>query len=51
MSKLEKVAPTGACHRLHVSAADFRKIKNVDHLRMLFLLHLIREFENTLLDL
>ena len=51
MSKLEKVAPTGACHRLQVSAADFRKIKKVDHLRMLFLLHLIREFEDTLLEL
>ncbi|UCD79237.1 MAG: hypothetical protein JSW26_28195 [Desulfobacterales bacterium] len=51
MSKLEKVAPTGECSRLHVSAADFRKIKKVDHLRMLFLLHLIREFEDTLLDL
>jgi 2-oxoisovalerate dehydrogenase E1 component len=51
MSKLEKVAPTGECHRLHVSAADYRTIKNVDHLRMLFLLHLIREFEDTLLEL
>ncbi|CAB1060887.1 Acetoin dehydrogenase E1 component alpha-subunit (EC [Olavius sp. associated proteobacterium Delta 1] len=51
MSKLEKVAPTGSCHRLHVSAADFRKIKKIDHLRMLFLLQLIREFEDTLLEL
>ena len=51
MSKLEEVAPTGACHRLLVSAADFRKIKKVDHLRMLFLLYLIREFEDTLLEL
>jgi 2-oxoisovalerate dehydrogenase E1 component len=51
MSKFEKVAPTGECHRLQVSAADFRKIKKVDHLRLLFLLHLIREFEETLLEL
>ena len=51
MSKLEKVAPTGACHRLQVSAADFRSIKKADHLRMLFLLELIRAFEETLLEL
>ena len=51
MSKLEKVAPTGECFRLHVSAADFRKVKKIDHLRMLFLLQLIREFEEKLLDL
>jgi 2-oxoisovalerate dehydrogenase E1 component len=51
MSKLEKIAPTGTCQRLHVSAADFRKIKKIDHLRMLFLLQLIREFEDTLLKL
>jgi 2-oxoisovalerate dehydrogenase E1 component len=34
-----------------VSAADFRKIKKIDHLRMFFLLQLIREFEDTLLEL
>ena len=51
MSKLEKVAPTGTCHRLQATPADFRKIKKVDHLRMFFLLHLIREFEGTLLEL
>jgi len=51
MSKLEKVVPTGECHRLQVSAADFQKIKKVDHRRMIFLLHLIREFEETLLEL
>ncbi|MGD8294554.1 MAG: thiamine pyrophosphate-dependent enzyme, partial [Desulfobacterales bacterium] len=51
MSKLEKVQPTGSCHRLQVSAADFRKIKKIDHTRMLFLLHLIREFEDKLLEL
>ena len=51
MSKLEKVQPTGACHRLQVSAADFSKIKKIDHHRMLFLLHLIREFEDKLLEL
>ena len=38
-------------NRLHVSADDFRKIKKIDHLRMLFLLHVIREFEDTLLNL
>ena len=51
MSKLEKVQPTGSCHRLQVSAVDFRKIKKIDHTRMLFLLHLIREFEDKLLEL
>ena len=51
MSKLEKVQPTGSCHRLQVSAADFSKIKKIDHNRMLFLLHLIREFEDKLLEL
>lgn len=51
MSKLEKVQPTGACHRLQVSAADFSKIKKIDHNRMLFLLHLIREFEDKLLEM
>jgi 2-oxoisovalerate dehydrogenase E1 component len=51
MSKLEKVQPTGSCHRLQVSAADFRKIKKIDHTRMLFMLHLIREFEDKLLEL
>ena len=51
MSKLEKVKPTGVCSRLHVFAADFRKINKIDHLRMLFLLQLIREFEERLLEL
>jgi 2-oxoisovalerate dehydrogenase E1 component len=51
MSKLEKVAPTGTCHRLLASAADFRKIKKIDHLRMLFLVQLIRQFEERLLEL
>ena len=51
MSKLEKVQPTGSCHRLQVSAADFRKIKKIDHTKMLFLLHLVREFEDKLLEL
>jgi len=51
MSKLEKVAPTGTCHRLQTSAADFKKIKKIDHLRMLFLVQLIREFEDKLLEL
>jgi 2-oxoisovalerate dehydrogenase E1 component len=51
MSKLVNVAPTGSCRRLQVSAADFNKIKKNDHLRMLFLLHLIREFEDALLKL
>jgi 2-oxoisovalerate dehydrogenase E1 component len=51
MSKFEKIAPTAACLRLQVSERDLRKIKKVDHHRMLFLVHLIRAFENTLLDL
>jgi 2-oxoisovalerate dehydrogenase E1 component len=51
MSKLEKVAPSGSCHRLQVSSADFLSIKKADHLRMLFLLQLIRAFEETLLEL
>jgi 2-oxoisovalerate dehydrogenase E1 component len=51
MSKFERIAPTAECLRLRVSEGDLRKIKKVDHHRMLFLVHLIRELENTLLDL
>src|SRR5512136_1695941 len=51
MSKFERIAPTAECLRLRVSEKDFLKIRKVDHHRMLFLVHLIRAFENTLLDL
>jgi 2-oxoisovalerate dehydrogenase E1 component len=51
MSKLKKIAPTASCSRLQVTAADLMQIDNVDHRRMLFLLHLIREFETAILEL
>jgi 2-oxoisovalerate dehydrogenase E1 component len=51
MSKLEKVEPTATCSRLQVSASDLLAIGKVDHYRMLFLLHMIREFEDKLLEL
>ena len=51
MSRFERIAPTAECLRLRVSEKDFLEISKVDHHRMLFLVHLIRAFENTLLDL
>jgi len=51
MSKLKKIEPTASCSRLQVAAADLMQIDKVDHRRMLFLLHLIREFETAILDL
>ena len=51
MRKLEKIIPPAECLRLHISRKELLDIEKVEHLRMLFLLHLIREFENTVLDL
>jgi 2-oxoisovalerate dehydrogenase E1 component len=51
MSKQIKVQPLATCSRLQVSQKDFQDIAAADHIRMLFVLHLIREFESTVLDL
>ncbi len=51
MSQLKKIEPTATCSRLQVSTSDLLAIGEVDHYRMLFLLHIIREFENAVLDL
>ena len=51
MSQLEKIEPTATCSRLVVSPSDLLSIDKIDHHRMLFLLHIIREFESTVLDL
>lgn len=51
MSTLKNVSPTGTCRRMQVSQKDFRKIQKMEHLQMMFLIGLIRRFEETLLDL
>lgn len=51
MSKLIAQEAPATCHRLEVSDEDLRSIEKDDQVWMLFLLHLIREFESRLLDL
>ena len=51
MRKLEKIIPPAECTRLHISRKELLDIDKPEHLRMLFLLHLVREFENAVLDL
>lgn len=51
MSKLMKVQPPAECSRLQVAEEDLLEISREDHIRMVFLLHMIRQFESTVLDL
>lgn len=51
MSKLIAQEAPATCHRLEASDEDLRSIEKDDQVWMLFLLHLIREFESRLLDL
>ena len=51
MSKLIQQNAPAVCNRLEVSDADLGTIDRVDLVRMLFLLHLIREFEGVVLEL
>lgn len=51
MSKLLKVQPAAVCSRLQVAKEDLLEISREDHIRIVFLLHMIREFESTVLDL
>ena len=48
----ERIAlqPPAVCHRLGVSDEDRKSIATDDLIRMLFLLHLVREFETQVLD-
>ena len=51
MSKLLRVQPPAVCSKLQVAKEDLLEISREDHIRIVFLLHLIREFESTVLDL
>lgn len=51
MSRLVERAAPAKCHELKVSEVDIHAIERDDLLRMLFLLHLIRVFEETVLEL
>ena len=51
MSRMIKQQAPAVCRRLEVSKKDLLEIGRDDLVRMLFLLHLIREFESTVLDL
>ena len=46
--RIEQKAPA-VCHKLEVSEADLRAIDKGDLIWMLFLVHLIREFETKVL--
>ncbi|MBM3190554.1 MAG: 2-oxoisovalerate dehydrogenase, partial [Chloroflexi bacterium] len=50
MTELVELKPPAVCHRLEVTDADWEGVDRDDLVRMLFLLHLIREFESKLLD-
>ncbi len=51
MGKLINIQPPATCSRLQVSQKDFRDVAPADHIRILFLLHLVRAFESAVLDL
>ena len=51
MTRFAKLKPPAFCRQLQVSAKDLRRIQRDDLALMLFLLHLVREFENRVLDL
>ena len=51
MSKLIEEKVPAVCNRLEVDREDLLNIERDDLARMLFLLHLVREFETTVLDL
>ena len=50
MSKLIELEAPAVCRMLQTTEADWRAIPPNDLIRMLFLLHLIREFETKVLD-
>jgi 2-oxoisovalerate dehydrogenase E1 component len=50
MPELIDVRPPAVCRKLQVSEADLRAIESDDLIRMLMLLHLIREFELKVLE-
>ena len=50
MTKLVEIPAPAVCYRLAASDEDLAKIANGDFVRMLALLHLIREFELKLLE-
>ncbi len=50
MSKRVQVKTPAKCHQLEVGEKDILNIDRGDLVRMLFLLHLVREFETTVLD-
>ena len=50
MTKLIEIPAPAVCYRLAASDEDLAKIANGDLVRMLALLHLIREFELKLLE-
>ncbi|HUV89443.1 MAG TPA: thiamine pyrophosphate-dependent enzyme [Anaerolineae bacterium] len=51
MSRLTEQKPPAVCHRLETSDTDWRAIEGDALVRMLLLLHLIREFETRVLEL
>jgi len=51
VSRLVKKELSAACHELKVSPKDLAGIKPSDLVRMVFLVHLVREFEKALLSL
>ncbi|UCF92431.1 MAG: 2-oxo acid dehydrogenase subunit E2 [Desulfobacterales bacterium] len=51
MSRRIKLQPPAVCSRLQVSSKDLLETNKDDLICMLFLLHLVREFETTVLDL
>jgi 2-oxoisovalerate dehydrogenase E1 component len=51
MTKQVQLPPPATCHRLVTDDADVQAIDRTDLIKMLFLLHLIRAFETTVLEL
>ncbi len=51
MPRTSAIKPPATCRRLTVVTRDIRAIASDDHLRMLALIYLIREFEEKVLDL
>ena len=49
--KHQKCQPPAVCRRLKVNDRDLPKVPRRDLVRMLFLIHLVREFETRVLDL
>ena len=51
MSELKVQSAPAVCYRLEVTEADLQEVDKSDLIQMLFLMHMIREFETAVLDL